>query len=75
MARERPKTKEAQIALLKERIAQSGLSVRQFAIMVMIRDDRTVRRWLAGDSPIPNLVMDFLTDPWEVPWPRQDIPS
>lgn len=75
MARETPKTREAQIDLLKERIEQSGLSVRKFATQVMIRDERTVRRWLAGDSPIPNLVMEFLVDPWEVPWPRQGSPS
>jgi hypothetical protein len=48
------------VALLEQAIKASGLSDRRFAVEVLIRDERTVRRWLAGDSPIPAVVADFL---------------
>lgn len=53
----------SEMALLKEAIERSGLSARRFAVQVLIRDERTIRRWLAGDSPIPDAVLRFLTDP------------
>jgi Arc/MetJ family transcription regulator len=43
--------------LLRAAIEASGLSARRFAVEVLIRDERTVRRWLAGDSPIPAVVV------------------
>jgi hypothetical protein len=43
--------------MLAEAIEASGLSARRFAVEVLIRDERTVRRWLAGDSPIPEVVL------------------
>lgn len=46
--------------LLRKRIEASGLSARQFAMKILLRDERTVRRWLAGDSPIPEPVIRFL---------------
>jgi hypothetical protein len=46
--------------VLAEAIEASGLSARRFAVEVLIRDERTVRRWLAGDSPVPKPVRDFL---------------
>lgn len=70
MAREIPRTRKAQVALLRQRIEQSGLTTRKFATTVLIRDDRTIRRWLSEESPIPKQVMEFLVDPWEVPWPK-----
>jgi hypothetical protein len=27
---------------------------------VLVRDERTIRRWLAGDSPIPRVVREML---------------
>lgn len=48
------------VTLLRAAIAASGLSARQFAVRVLLRDERTVRRWLAGDSPIPTPVVAFL---------------
>lgn len=48
--------------LLRKRIEASGLSARRFAREVLLRDERTVRRWLAGDSPIPEPVMAFLRE-------------
>jgi len=38
--------------LLRAAIAASGLSVRQFAMLTLARDPRTVFRWLAG-QPLP----------------------
>jgi hypothetical protein len=46
--------------LLREVIKASGLSDRRFAVEVLLRDERTIRRWLAGDSPIPEPVVAFL---------------
>lgn len=45
---------------LRTAIAASGLSARQYATQVLTRDERTIRRWLAGDSPIPQAVLEFL---------------
>lgn len=58
-----------ELALLKRPIEEPGLSTRAFAMEVLLRDPRTVRRRLAGDSPIPQLVLDFLEDPRPAPWP------
>lgn len=46
--------------LLAAVIGISGMSVRQFAAQVMARDERTVRRWLAGD-PMPEVVAVWLS--------------
>jgi hypothetical protein len=48
--------------LLAEAIKRSGLSARAFARDVLWRDERTVRRWLAGDSPVPAVVADRLRE-------------
>jgi hypothetical protein len=48
------------IALLRAAIAASGLSARRYATEVLTRDERTVRRWLAGESPIPQAVLRYL---------------
>jgi hypothetical protein len=46
--------------LLEKAIEASGLSARRFAVEVLIRDERTIRRWLAGDAPMPKPVRDYL---------------
>ena len=46
--------------LLERVIAASGMSARQYAVQILLRDERTVRRWLSGASPIPQPVVDFL---------------
>ena len=46
--------------LLADCIARSGLSARQYATTVLLRDERTIRRWLSGKSPIPDPVRVFL---------------
>jgi hypothetical protein len=48
------------LARLRAAITASGLSASIYARTVLIRDPRTCRRWLAGDSPIPQSVIDFL---------------
>lgn len=48
------------VELLQDSIKHSGLSARAFAREILIRDERTIRRWLAGDSPIPEPVVHFL---------------
>jgi hypothetical protein len=53
--------------LLRRAIEASGMSARQYAATVLLRDERTVRRWLAGDSPIPEPVVQFLKRPPERP--------
>lgn len=40
-------------ALLRSAIEASGLSARRFAVKVLAVDERTVRRWLAGDRDMP----------------------
>lgn len=42
--------------LLHSAITASGLSARRFAVEVLAVDERTVRRWLAGDSAVPGPV-------------------
>ena len=44
------------IELLRAAIDASGLSARRFAMDILVRDERTVRRWLVGYSPIPKVV-------------------
>ena len=48
------------IELLQRVIDASGLSLKNWAQLVAWRDQRTVRRWLDGDNPIPELVRDNL---------------
>lgn len=52
-----PRTNAEQVALLRECIRRSGLSNRKFAELVMTRDERTVRRWLAGTQTIPAVAL------------------
>ncbi|MGE3703652.1 MAG: hypothetical protein AB7I13_00160 [Vicinamibacterales bacterium] len=64
-----PTTAEEWAALLRQRIEESGLSARRFAIDVMRRDERTIRRWANGQSPIPQEAQRFLVTPTRSPWP------
>jgi hypothetical protein len=52
--------KAARIRLLQRAIELSGMSARQFAVQVLIRDERAVRKWLHGDNEVPDVVRDFL---------------
>jgi len=66
---EATRTREEQVELLSRRIDESGLSAHAFARDVLRREPRTLFRWLAGDSPIPQLVRDWLEEPTPAPWP------
>ena len=46
--------------LLRAVIKRSGLSSRRYAVDVLLRDERTIRRWLNGHTSIPPIVVDFL---------------
>ncbi len=65
-------TRAEQVALLRQRITESGLAARKFATEVLHRDERTIRRWLSGESPIPAVVLDWLERPDKAPWPEED---
>jgi len=52
-----PFTRAEQVAMLRAAIARSGLSNRQFAVQVLMRDERTLRRWLSGKQHIPAVVL------------------
>lgn len=45
--------------LVAAAITRSGLSARQFATKVMGRDERTIRRWLAGEV-LPDQAREWL---------------
>ena len=58
-----PLTHTEEAALLRQRIEESGMSPRQFAVEVLNYDERTIRLWLAQTWPIRAVVVDFLEDP------------
>lgn len=45
---------------LKTARRQLGLSAQAFARLIGVHDGRTVRRWEAGDAPIPGLLPVYL---------------
>lgn len=53
-------TRIAEIELLRDAIRQSGLSLNQYARQVLVRDERTIRRWLSGERHIPQAVLDLI---------------
>lgn len=58
-----PDTPEQRVAdadLLDRVIKASGLSARRFAMEKLVRDERTVRRWLAKKRPMPEVVRTWL---------------
>lgn len=65
------------VELLRDAIARSGLSARRFASEILLRDERTCRRWLAGDSPIPAAVLKWLSGqpPSEPPFHQSNNPQ
>ena len=48
------------VSLLREAVRASGLTSSAYARRVLIREPRTCRRWLRGESPIPQAVCDYL---------------
>ena len=61
--------RDADRKILEARITESGISAKKFASEVLKRDERTLRRWRSGESPIPDLVRRFIRDPQPAPWP------
>jgi len=55
------RTQAEAIALLRAAIAASGMGANAYAREVLVRDERTVRAWLAGEKPIPAAVLDKLS--------------
>jgi hypothetical protein len=53
-------TNDEALALLRADIQASGLSARKYAAEVLGRDERHVRRWLAEEWPIPEVVFPLL---------------
>ncbi len=51
---------QADVQRLLAAIKASGLSRSEFARTVLVRDPRTLRRWLAG-APVPRAVINLLT--------------
>lgn len=51
------RTRAEQVALLRAAIERSGLSSSEYARRVLVRDPRTVRRYLAGDQAMPEVVL------------------
>ena len=47
-------------ATLSAVLTDSGLSAAEFARVVVGRDERTVRRWLSGETDIPESVGQWL---------------
>ena len=50
------------VELLRAAIAAAGGSARAFARRPLLRNERTVRRWLAGERPIPAEVREYLEE-------------
>lgn len=67
------RTEAEVVGLLRRRIAESELSTSRFAVEVMIRQPRTIRRWVSGESPVPKVVVEWLEAPQVAPWPLSDV--
>ena len=50
------------VELISRAIAGSGKSVRRFAREELVREPRTVWRWLAGENALPTAVREHLTE-------------
>lgn len=59
------------VARLREYVTESGLTAEAFARDVLLREPRTVRRWISGENPIPQLVVQWLANPKQRPWPKR----
>lgn len=48
--------------LLRAAIDAAGGSARAFAKRPLLRNERTIRRWLKGEQPLPKEVRDYLVE-------------
>jgi hypothetical protein len=46
--------------LINAAIEASGLSARRFAMRILSRDERTVRRWISGETEIGEVAREWL---------------
>lgn len=60
MARRRWWSAVSDTELIAAAIEASGMSARRFAERVLSRDERTIRRWQAGDIAIPEIARWWL---------------
>ena len=44
--------------LLRKVIEASGMTIKRWAQLVAWRDEKTIHRWLKGESPIPEIALD-----------------
>ena len=63
--------RDADRKILEARISEAGISAKKFASEVLKRDERTLRRWRSGESPLPDLVRRCIRDPQPAPWPTK----
>jgi hypothetical protein len=40
-------------------------------VQCLKRDERTIRRYLAGDVEMPTIVRELIRDPFVAPWPTK----
>lgn len=55
------RTRAEQVETLRAAIRRSGLSHSAFARTVLLRDPRTLRRWISGKQHIPTVVLRSLS--------------
>lgn len=55
--------------LIRRHTEDSQLLAEDFAVHVLKRNPRTVRRWKSGEQEPPEEVKVFLLDPRPAPWP------
>ena len=51
---------------LRSRIADSGLSIKKFARLRLLRDEPTIHRWFSQEHPIPGVVCEWLGSEWRL---------
>jgi hypothetical protein len=61
--------------LLLRHLHDSGMTQREFANTVLFRHERTLRRWLYGERPIPKLLHPWLKKPTLPKWPAVPKPD
>lgn len=61
-AERRAEEQRLSLVALRDALQSSGLSTEDYAKHILLREGRTVRRWLADESPIPHVVCQWLLD-------------
>ena len=61
-AERRAEEQRLSLLALRDALNASGLSTEDYAKHILLREGRTVRRWLKAESPIPHVVCQWLLD-------------